>query len=104
MKDAINNIKDKNITIAKENYKAMQSLYPALPDDFKKANYKKMISIQFEIDKREISGLLNECLNAIKQGRKQDARLIYEKIKPIYHRLPQRFKKGIYEKIIPYIS
>ena len=40
---------------------------------------------------------------AAKEGRKDDALLVYEDIKQIYHRMPEKYKEKVYSKVLPYV-
>jgi hypothetical protein len=97
-------IEQKEIEIARQRYYEIKGLYGNLDDSMKKLLYEKILAVQLEIDKREISSLVNECILAIKEKRISDAKLVYSRIKPIYNRLPNKYKEKIYTRIIPFVK
>ena len=78
----------------------MQLLYKEIPQNARKILYKKIGKLKLRIDKKDARELINECIDAINTGRKDEAIAIYNEIKPIYRRLPKKYQKKIYSKII----
>lgn len=104
IKEAKNAIDDKNVPKAKEIYSELKVLYSGLSEEARNYFYNDLVKVQLLIDRKEISCLIRECINAINQKRIEDAGLIYSKIKPIYKRLPEDLRTRVYEKIIPFVK
>jgi len=95
-------IKEKELERAKEGYHEMQKVYPVLPDKTKSYFYKKIEELLFEIDKRDIFGLVREYEEAKRHWKKEDCVRIYNDIKKVYERLPEKYRKKVYERISKY--
>lgn len=104
MKNASKALKDNDLAKAKMCYSNLKKIYSLSDNSLKEFVFEKIVRLQLEIDKKEIVSLIKECMQAIKEKRVDDARLIYSKIKPIYGRLPEELKKKVYDKIVPYVS
>ena len=94
----------KDFESAKSEYRAIKERYSELPEDAKKAAYSKIQSLQVELDRKEAIELVKEFIASVQENRKEDARLIYNKIKLVYPRLPEQDRKKGYDKIAPYLS
>jgi len=97
-------IEDKNIVKAKELYSLIKELYSKSNEEVKAHFYKKLSKLSAIIDRKDISELIKECVLAINQNRKEDAIMLYGKIKPIYKRLPEELREKVYTKIMPYMK
>jgi hypothetical protein len=97
--DAKRNLAAKNLVSAKEKYNEIKEVYPLIPLGCKKYLYKKIEKIRNEIDKKEISHRIKEYNELKKQGKDDDASLIYENIKTTYKSLPKKYQKKVYEKL-----
>ena len=89
---------------AENNYLKIQDKYKSLLPEAKKVVYDKINRLVLEVDKSEVSILAKECLAALTAGRKKDACFIYNKIQPMYNRMPDKYKNKIYEKLRPYFD
>ncbi len=104
MADIESALKEKDIDAARKNYYSAKELYNNLPDEGKEIVYRKLKKLCLEIDKKDMGILIKEFSLAIREGRKEDALTIYKDIRKIYHRMPLRYKKIVYEKVIPYVK
>jgi hypothetical protein len=104
IKNASISVKNKEFDLAKSDYRAIRENYLKLPEKARQLTYKKIERLQIELDRKEAISLAKEFLNTIKQGRKEEARLIYKKIKLIYSRLLEKDREKIFSRITPYIS
>jgi hypothetical protein len=100
IKEGKKNIGEKDINTAKEKYHKMREIYPLIPEACKKKIYKEIKIMRVAIDKSEIFGLVKEYEEAKKQKRGEDAALFYKDIQLIYKRLPKKYQKAIYKKIV----
>jgi len=96
-------LEKKDVDRAKEIYHKISEEYSLLPENSRKFIFKKIEKLRVEIDKKDISSLIKEFTGAMKEGRKEDALLIYKDINKIYPRMPKRYKRVVYEKVIPYV-
>jgi len=94
----------KDIEKAKENYRKISEEYSSLSEDCKKFIYKKIEKLRIDIDKKDIASLIKEFSSAMKEGRKEDALLIYKDINKIYPSMPKKYKKKVYTKVLPYVN
>ncbi|PIN89796.1 hypothetical protein COU60_02785 [Candidatus Pacearchaeota archaeon CG10_big_fil_rev_8_21_14_0_10_34_76] len=86
---------------AKNNYRKISALYSILDAESKQAIYGRIKKLRTEIDKKDVSTFVQEYMVAISQGRKEDAMLLYGKIKILYGRIPDKYRLKIHEKIGP---
>ena len=94
-------LKQGDLVKAKEKYKEASEIYPAVPEKCKKHIYKKITGLQVEIDKKDARALIEEFMAAAKENRKEDALIVYDNISNIYNRMPRKYKRKVYNKIIP---
>ncbi len=104
IKDSENALSIGELSRAKDNYVRMAELYSSADGRVKPFLYKRISSLRVKVDKKEVQGLINECLEALRQGRTDIAMMIYSDIQSIYNRMPGKFRKKIYEKMVPYMS
>ncbi|HVY01910.1 MAG TPA: PKD domain-containing protein [Candidatus Nanoarchaeia archaeon] len=97
-------IKLKDFESAKSEYRNIKEKYSLLPEEARIVAYKKIKDLQIDLDRKEAIELVKEFILSVQQGRKEDARLIYNKIKVVYPRLPEEDRKKGYDKIAPYLS
>lgn len=97
-------VKLKDFESAKSEYRVIKEKYSELPEDARKIAYQKIKDLQVDLDRKEAIELVKEFISSVQQGRKEDARLIYNKIKAVYPRLPEEDRKKGYDKIAPYVS
>jgi len=95
-------IGEKDLERARENYHELQRIYPVLPVKTKPYFYKKIKELLLEIDKRDIFALVREYEEAKKHWKKEDCIRIYNDIKKVYERLPEKYRKKVYERINKY--
>lgn len=92
-------LKEGDLENSKNKYKKIQEIYPLLEENCRNFLYNKIRNIRILIDKKDILNLLREYQKAKNEFRKEDAFLLYEKIKSVYKRLPKRYREKIYEKL-----
>jgi hypothetical protein len=95
-------IKERDLERAREGYHEIQKIYPVLPEKTKPYFYKKIEDLLVEIDKRDIFGLVKEYEEAKRHWNKEDCIKIYNDIKKVYERLPEKYRKKVYERISKY--
>jgi uncharacterized membrane protein len=104
--DLINDIekllREKEIEKAREKYYKIKEIYPVLPSKTKTYFYKKINEMLVRIDKKDIFGLVKEYQEAKRKWNKEDYMRLYEDIKKIYERLPEKDRKKVYEIINRY--
>ncbi len=93
------NIRRNDLNTARETYHKIQELYPLIPEKCKKYLYKEIRKIRIFIDKKDIFNLVREHREAKRQGRKEDAAMVYKNIQATYKRLPKKYQTVIYEKM-----
>jgi hypothetical protein len=97
-------LKNKEIEIARERYKEAEGVYPKVPPKCKKFVYGKLKELNIEIDKKDIANLVKEFISSAKQDKKEEALMLYENIKSLYPKMPNKFKQKVYSKIVPYVK
>ena len=97
-------LKDKDLDKAKTSYREAREIYPEIPKKCKGYVYKRIEELQFEIDKKDAGSLIKEFLSVAKTGTKEDALLVYDKISSIYDRMPDKYKRKVYEKVRPVVK
>jgi hypothetical protein len=95
-------ISEKDLERAREGYHELKKVYPVLPEKTKTYFYKRISEVLVEIDKRDIFGLVREYEEAKRHWNKEDCIRIYKDIKKVYERLPDKYRKKIYERITRY--
>jgi hypothetical protein len=95
-------LKEKEIEKARENYYRIKEIYPVLPSKTKAYFYEKINEMLVRIDKKDIYGLVKEYQEAKRNWNKEDYVRLYEDIKKIYGRLPEKDRKKVYEIINGY--
>lgn len=100
LKQSFEAIKNEDLEKAKEEYHKIKEIYKDLPELFKKNIFEKIEKLRIEIDKREMREFIREFEKAKKEKRVEDSKLIYEKIKAKYKKLPEKYQLKVYEKII----
>jgi uncharacterized membrane protein len=95
-------LNEKDIERAREGYHELKRVYPVLPKILKNIFIKKISEILIEIDKRDIFGLVKEYEEAKRHWNKEDCLRIYQEIKKVYERLPEKYRKKIYERVMGY--
>lgn len=97
-------LKNKDIDSARSNYNEAEMLYPNLPQKSKKYVFSKITKLNVEIDKKDIVNLVKEFVIASKEGRRDDAILLYENIQSLYPRMSKGFKKKVFDKMRPHVK
>lgn len=100
IKNAKENIKNKNIQEAKEQYKKIKNTFSTLPEKCKNSIYTEIEKIRIEIDKIEIRNFVREYEKAKKENRIEDTNRLYTQISNKYKRLPKKYQLKVYERII----
>jgi hypothetical protein len=95
-------LKEKEIEKARENYYRIKEIYPVLPSKTKAYFYEKINEMLVRIDKKDIFGLVKEYQEAKRNWNKEDYVRLYEDIKKIYGRLPEKDRKKVYDIINGY--
>ena len=95
-------LKEKEIEKARENYYRIKEIYPVLPSKTKAYFYEKINEMLARIDKKDIYGLVKEYQEAKRNWNKEDYVRLYEDIKKIYGRLPEKDRKKVYDIINGY--
>ncbi|MCX6751085.1 MAG: hypothetical protein NTZ83_06510, partial [Candidatus Pacearchaeota archaeon] len=95
-------LKEKEIEKAREKYYQIKEIYPVLPSKTKAYFYKKIKEMLIRIDRKDIFGLVKEYQEAKKKWNKEDYMRLYEDIKKIYERLPEKDRKKVYDIINEY--
>lgn len=90
-------LKEKEVEQAREKYHKIQEIYPVLPNKTKPYFYNKIKEILVRIDRKDIFGLVKEYQEAKRKWNKEDYIRLYEDIKKIYERLPEKDRKRVYE-------
>ena len=93
-----------DIEKSRENYQKAKELYPSLPLNCKRFIYNKIEELRVEIDKKDIAALVKEFISVAKTGNKEEALKLYEKINKVYRRLPKKYQKKVYNKILPIVK
>jgi tetratricopeptide (TPR) repeat protein len=104
IKDADVAIKNKDFDSAKNCYREIKDKYMRLPENAKTLSYNKIRLLQIKLDRKEAISLVKEFTQAAKENRKDDALLIYSKIKSIYPRLLEKDRQRLYEKVNPILN
>ncbi|MFH1801994.1 MAG: hypothetical protein ABH864_00920 [archaeon] len=97
-------LKKKEIDSARVKYQEAQAIYPKIPENGKRYAYKKLQKLYLAIDKRDIVALVKEFMTASKEGRKDDALMLYRDIQKLYPRMPSGFKEKVFEKMQPHVD
>jgi hypothetical protein len=92
-------LKEKDAEKAREGYHKIKEIYPLIPESSKSYVFKEINKILTSIDKRDVINLLKEYREAKKQGRKEDAKVLYNDINQIYKRLPKKYQEKVYQKL-----
>ena len=95
-------LKEREIEKARENYYKIKAIYPVLPYKTRPYFYKKVNEMLVRIDKKDILGLVKEYQEAKRNWNKEDYMRLYEDIKKIYKRLPEKDRKKVYDIINGY--
>ena len=95
-------LKEKEIEKARENYYKIKEIYPVLPYKTRAYFYKKINEMLIRIDRKDIFGLVKEYQEAKRKWNKEDYMRLYEDIKKIYERLPEKDRKKVYDIINRY--
>ena len=103
LKESKSSLNNRDLIRAKSNYEKIGKIYNFLSPNEKKAIYPRIFVLSAEIDKEEVVPLIRECMEALRIRHKDTATRIYQKIQQIYSRMPQKYKKKIYEKMQPYV-
>lgn len=96
-------LQDKEVQIARDKYHEASALYPALPENSKKAVYARIQRLLQQIDKQDAIALIKEFIIASKAGNRNYALTLYADITALYTRLPKRFREKAYAKMRPHI-
>ncbi len=95
--DEINKLlKEKEIEKAREKYYKIKEIYPVLPQKTKGYFYQKIKEMLIRIDRKDIFNLVKEYQEAKRKWNKEDVMRLYEDIKKIYERLPEKDRKRVY--------
>jgi hypothetical protein len=97
-------IKEANLEKAKSGYHKIQKIYPFIPQPSKKYVYKKIRKLRGEIDKKDVSIMVKECISALEGGMRDEAIIIYSNIKKIFDGLPEDVQNKTYSRMQPYFS
>ena len=89
-------LKEKEIEEAREKYYKIKEIYPLLPSKTKKYFYEKIKEMLVRIDRKDIFNLVKEYQEAKRKWNKEDYMRLYEDIKKIYERLPEKDRKKVY--------
>ena len=95
-------LREKEIEKAREKYYKIKEVYPLLPNKTKAYFYKKINEMLARIDRKDIFGLVKEYQEAKRKWNKEDFTRLYEDIKKIYERLPEKDRKKVYDIINGY--
>jgi hypothetical protein len=95
-------LKEKEIENAREKYYKIKEIYPLLPNKTKSYFYEKINEMLIKIDRKDIFGLVKEYQEAKRKWNKEDYMRLYEDIKKIYERLPEKDRKKVYDIINGY--
>lgn len=96
IKDIDRALKEKDIESARERYYKIKEIYLVLPPKTKPYFYEKIKEILIRIDRKDIFGLVKEYQEAKRKWNKEDVLRLYEDIKKIYERLPEKDRKKVY--------
>jgi hypothetical protein len=95
--DEINKLlKEKEIEKAREKYYKIKEIYPVLPQKTKGYFYQRIKEMLIRIDRKDIFNLVKEYQEAKRKWNKEDVMRLYEDIKKIYERLPEKDRKKVY--------
>ncbi len=94
-------LKNKEIEKAREGYNKIKTHYVKIPAHCRKEIYKEIEKARIEIDRKDIGMLVKEFNLCVKEQRKSDALILYDKISKTYKNLPNKYRKKIYDKIMP---
>ncbi|MBU0906533.1 MAG: hypothetical protein KKD18_00170 [Nanoarchaeota archaeon] len=97
-------LKRKEIERAREKYNEAKIIYPKIPEHGKRYVYQKLQKLYLAIDKKDIVSMVKEFMAASKEGRKNDALMLYGNIQKLYPRMPSRFKQKVFEKMQPHLD
>lgn len=95
-------LKEKEIESSKEKYYKIKEIYPLLPSSTKKYFYKKMKEISTTIDRKDILELVKEFQNTKKKWNKENYIKLYQDIKKVYYRLPEKDRKKVHAILYAY--
>jgi hypothetical protein len=95
-------LKEREIEMAREKYYKIKEIYPVLPYKTRAYFYKKINEVSARIDRKDIFGLVKEYQEAKRKWNKEDYMRLYEDIKKIYERLPEKDRKKVYDIINGY--
>ena len=95
-------LKEKEIEKAREQYYKIKEIYPVLPSKTKAYFYEKINEMLVRIDRKDIFGLVKEYQEAKRNWNKEDYVRLYEDIKKIYGRLPDKDRKKVHDIINGY--
>ncbi|GEM_PF-1195202 len=104
IKDIEDAMENEEFKKARDRYHELEELYFFIPSSSKRFFYRKIDKLRKRIDEKDISSLFKEFKEAVREKRKNDALLIYEDIKKIYSRMPRKYKKKVYTRIMPYVK
>ncbi len=94
----------KNVEKAREFYQKVKEIYSSIPNNCRKYVYNRMEKLRVEIDKKDIASLVKEFISAVKETRKDDALMLYNKINKVYKKLPEKYRSRVYNKISPVVK
>lgn len=89
---------------ARAKYHEAQAIYPRVPEYGKRFVYKKLQKLYFVIDKKDMTSMVKEFIAASKDGRREDALMLYGNIQRLYPRMPQGFREKAFEKMKPHLD
>ena len=89
-------LKEKDIERAREKYYKIKEIYPVLPSKTKPYFYEKIKEMLIRIDRKDIFGLVKEYQEAKRKWNKEEVLRLYEDIRKIYERLPEKDRKKVY--------
>ncbi len=89
-------LKEKEIENAREKYYKIKEIYPVLPKKTKPYFYQRIKEMLIRIDRKDIFNLVKEYQEAKRKWNKEDVMRLYEDIKKIYERLPEKDRKKVY--------
>jgi len=93
------NLKENDITDARENYKKIQEQYKVLSEKSKSKVYSILKRALAAIDRKDIFGLVKEYEKAKSNFQKKEALEIYSEVKNIYKRLSKKDQTIIIKKL-----
>ncbi|MBW6442656.1 hypothetical protein K0A97_02635 [Patescibacteria group bacterium] len=104
--EKIKGAKERELEImrSKKNYYLATKIYPELGEDSRAYVYDKMLKLRRLINEKEVYYTVEECIEKLRDGKKEGAIDIYKRIKGLYPKISEEAKETIFSKIEPYLD